>query len=219
MAKDWRQWHSHYDNPDSPLVHRLTAVRHDLRRALAKAPHDADGVVRLMSICAGEGRDVLPVLAEQDGCRPVRALLLERDPVLGQRARATTAELGLSGVEVKAADAGAIDTYLALPPADVLLVCGVFGNIAAADMRRTIASLSALLAADGIVIWTRGAERASGDHDPSQEIRDCFFDHGFAEISFTSTTDGMFRVGMHRFTGSSADARPPQHGTRMFTFT
>lgn len=216
MAKDWQHWHHHYDTPDSPLAQRLNAVRRDLRRALAEAPCGTDGVVRLTSVCAGEGRDVLPVLVEQDGGRPVRALLVELDPVLARRASATAAELGLSGVEVRRADAGTVDTYLDVPSAHVLLICGVFGNLSVDDVRRTVATLSALVAAEGIVIWTRGAENA--DHDRSQEIRACFADHGFTEMSFTSTEDGVFRIGMHRLAAGSADVRKAQPGTRMFTF-
>lgn len=216
MTKDWQQWHRHYDTPDLSLAQRLNAVCRDLRRALAEVPCGADGVVRLTSICAGEGRDVLPVLVEQNGGRPVRALLVELDPTLAQRASTTAAKLGLSGVEVRRADAGTIDTYLDVPPAHVLLVCGVFGNISVDDVRRTVATLSALLAADGIVIWTRGAQNT--DRDRSQEIRACFAEHGFTEMSFTRTEDGVFRIGMHRLAAEPADVSTAQPGTRMFTF-
>ncbi|MGH8902897.1 MAG: class I SAM-dependent methyltransferase [Egibacteraceae bacterium] len=216
MTKDWQQWHRHYDTPESSLVQRLNAVRRDLRRALADAQCDADGVVRLLSICSGEGRDVLPVLAERERYHQVRALLVELDPVLAQRASKTAAELGLSGVEVRRADAGTIDTYADVPAVQVLLVCGVFGNISMDDVHRTIATLPALLAAGGIVIWTRGAENTNRDR--SQDIRAWFAEHRFMEVSFTSTEDGVFRVGMHQLPAERADLRIPQPGTRMFTF-
>lgn len=193
-------------------------VHHDLRRALAKAPHSEDGVLRLISICAGEGRDVLPVLAEQDSGRRVRALLLEVYPILSQRARTEAANLGLSGVEVKDCDAGLAETYLDVPLAHVLLACGVFGNITVDDMRRTIATLPALMAVGGIVIWTRACHYFG--HDPSLEVRNCFLEQGFTEMSFTSTTDDKFkfRIGMHQLNHVPADVRPLQRGTRIFTF-
>ena len=136
MNKDWLEWHSHYDNPNSSLIHRLNAVQRDLRRALQEATCGGDGVLRLISMCAGEGRDVLPVLAEHHR-RQVSALLIELDPVLAGRARSAAADLGLSGVEVRTADAGMTDTYRNVPPAHLLMVCSVFGNISAADMRKT----------------------------------------------------------------------------------
>lgn len=91
----------HYEQADPLLLERLDAVRADLRRALAEAATDADGTVLLTVVCAGEGRDLLPVLAECADDRPVRATLIELDPVLADRARATAAELGLDSVEVR----------------------------------------------------------------------------------------------------------------------
>ena len=64
MTRDWLQWHEQYDSPGSPLARRLQVVQRDLRQALIDAPRDEDGACRLVSMCAGEGRDVLPVLAE-----------------------------------------------------------------------------------------------------------------------------------------------------------
>jgi len=215
MAKDWHEWHRHYDNPNSSIAFRLTVVQRDLRRALAEAPCGEEGIVDLISMCAGEGRDVLPVLAEQNRCRRVKAILVEYDPAMSQRARAGVESLSLSGVEVITADAGTTDTYRNLPPAQVLLVCSVFGNIPEADMRRTIATLPALLATDGIVIWTR-AGRTGNDH--SLEVSRCFLDYGFTEMSLTSTIDDMFRVGMHRLVNRPANLPPPEPGTRMFNF-
>lgn len=213
MAKDWLEWHHHYDTPNSSIALRLADVQRDLRRALAEAPRGEDGIIYLISMCAGEGRDVLPVLAEEnEGGRRVKAILVEFDEIMSQRARTAVADLGLSGVEVKTADAGTTETYRDLPLAQILLVCSVFGNITVADMRRTVATLPALLAIDGIVLWTRAG------HDPSLEVRRVFLDHGFTEMSFTSTADDMFRVGMHRLADRPADLRPPQLGTRMFSF-
>ncbi len=122
----------------------------------------------MISICAGDGRDALPVLAE--GGRDVRALLVEFDPVLCARARRTAAELGLTGVDIWIGDAGVIDVYSDFTLACVVLACGVFGNITLQDASRTIAALPSLLADDGIVIWTRG--RNDDGPDPSTEIRE-----------------------------------------------
>jgi hypothetical protein len=204
---NWDRWHREYDSPTSSLSRRLEVVQRDLRRALA-----SPGVRRLTTLCAGEGRDVLPVLAEHPD---VTALLVELDPTLSDRARATAAALGLSRVEVRIADAGATDTYLHVPPADVLTACGVFGNISTADVRRTIATLPSLLSPAGVVIWTRG--RTDDGGDPSVEVRGCFARNGFTELSFTSPTDARFRVGVHQRT-PGATAPPLRPGGRLFTF-
>ena len=211
VSKDWVRWHQEYDAQGSSLGRRLEVVRRDLRRALGTSPSDPDGTRRIVSICAGDGRDVLPVIAEHD--RRVHALLVELDPGLARRARETADDLGLSRVEIRTADAGQAGTYLDVRPAHILLACGVFGNVGDDDVRRTVAALPTLLVAGGIVIWTRA--RADDGSDPSQWIRGLFAEHGFTELSFTAPDDARFRVGMHRLAGAV------RHGAlsgRLFTF-
>jgi len=157
VSKDWAGWHRDYEEPSSSLARRLEVVQGELRTALALA-RPADGESRLISICAGDGRDVLPVLAERG--RDVRALLMELDPLLCERARSSAAELGLTGVEIRTGDAGVTDAYRGFTPAHVVLACAVFGNITVEDARQTVATLPGLLADDGIVIWTRGRNDA-----------------------------------------------------------
>jgi hypothetical protein len=214
VAKDWVQWHRDYDEPDSSLARRLAVVRANLRRGLAELSTEPGEQPRLISICAGDGRDVLPVLADP-GRRPVRALLVELDPALADRARARAAELGLSAVEVHIGDAGLSDPYTAIAPVHVVLACGVFGNITVDDARRTIAALPRLLTVGGIAIWTRG--RHEDGPDPSLALRDTFTGQGFTELSFTAPADARFRVGMHRRDASSPNPPLPP-GLRLFTF-
>jgi hypothetical protein len=139
-------------------------------------------------------------------------------PTLAQRARTTAANLGmgLSGMDVKTADAGAAGTYLHVEPGHLVMACGVFGNITFEDGRRTIATLPALLVAGGIVIWTRG--RTDGSRDPRLDVRARFADHGCTELSFSSPGDARFRVGMHQLTAYPAGGDPLQPGSRIFTF-
>ncbi len=208
MSKDWVAWHRDYEDPSSSLARRLEVVQRELRTALALT-RPADGESRLLSICAGDGRDVLPVLAERG--RDVWALLVELDPLLCERARSSAAELGLTGVEIRTGDAGVTDAYRGFTPAHVVLACGVFGNITVEDGRQTVAALPSLLADDGIVIWTRG--RCRPQHgDP------LFTTHGFTEISFTAPDDARFRVGMERL-GPWPTNVPMLPGLRMFTFS
>jgi hypothetical protein len=206
VSRDWVEWHRGYDSPTSPLSRRLEIVRRDLRRALSASPSDPDGLRRIVSLCAGDGRDVLPVLAEHD--RRAGALLVELDPELARRARETADDLSLSAVDVRVADAGDAATYLGVPRAHILLACGVFGNISGADARRTVAALPALIVAGGIVIWTRAG-------DASLAVRAMFAENAFTELSFTAPADAAFRVGMHRLAGP---VRPtPPTGT-LFSF-
>jgi hypothetical protein len=162
-------------------------------------------------MCAGEGRDVLPILAAHDQGDRVRALLVEIDPRLAGRAREAAGERGLSRVEVRTADARITDAYLDFAPAHLVLACGVFGNITSADARGTIAALPSLLAPGGVVIWTRG--RPDDGTEPSQRVRIWFAADGFTELAFAAPDDATFRVGMHQLAAGAGQRRSAQLAT------
>ena len=197
MTRDWHAWHAHYDDPESSLSRRLTVVREALRSLLVAAP----GPVRLVSLCAGDGRDTLPVVAETGAA--VSGVLVELDPELAARARASAP----AGIEVRTADAGTTAAYADACPADVFLACGVLGNVTDADMVRTVAALPSLLAAGGHVIWTRAGAKA-------EDVRAKLARAGFVEVTYIDDDDD-FRVGVHRWPGPDGVAPTDQ---RLFDF-
>jgi hypothetical protein len=210
---DWIAWHRAYDDPDSSLSRRLRVVQQCIREALtqitaAVCPDD----VRVLSLCAGDGRDLLPVLGEWHRKQP-RALLVESDPRLTEIARRRVAHLQLTGVEVLNGDAGDTSMSAGVAPAHLVLACGVFGNITTDDGRRTVAALRRLTTPGGFVIWTRGRKPAS---DPSDCVRAWFTSEGFHERSFTAARQDKFRVGMNQL--EPFGAQPYRPGIRMFAF-
>jgi hypothetical protein len=114
-------------------------------------------------------------------------------------------------VTVAVRDAGNTTAYAGAVPAQVVLTCGVFGNISPGDVLRTIGLLPSLLSVGGIVIWTRG--RRHGDRTP--EIRSSFAEHGFAEHQFVAPSDADFSVGVHQLVRSPP---PYRAGQPLFTF-
>jgi hypothetical protein len=125
-------------------------------------------------------------------------------------AEETSKAAGLNQVEVVTADAALMDHYRGMVPADIVLACGLFGNITDEDIERTIDSCSQLCATGGTVIWTRG--RSAPDRVPL--ICDWFSEHDFY-LQWLSEPDAGFGVGVHRFTGVSCPLMP---GVRMFSF-
>jgi Putative methyltransferase len=209
MARDWVDWHDGYERPGSSLTKRLAAVRGRVADALDEQPA---GPIRVISMCAGQGRDLLGVLPRHPRRADVRARLVELDPRLAEDARRTAREAGLSGVEVVTGDAALTSAYRDLVPADLVLVCGVFGNISDADIRRTVAVLPGICRQGGTVVWTRHRE----EPDLTPTIREWFGDNGFAEVGFDFEVGQDFGVGTHRLTG---DSRPFEPGVRLFEFT
>lgn len=216
MDRSWQAWHRAYDDPASSLSRRLETVRAQLGRLFGELRGASSA--QLLSICAGDGRDALPVLA--DAAPRARATLIELDPGLARAARAAARELGLTGVQVLEADAGVLATYDAIPAADVVLACGVFGNITDSDVERTVAQLPRLLVPGGRVIWTRGRpvepDPTSVEGDPSQRVREIFATAGFVEEAYVRPDDAGFRVGVHRW--PMTVPLSPVDGRRLFSF-
>ncbi|WP_300602990.1 SAM-dependent methyltransferase [Trebonia sp.] len=192
----------------SLLSRRGEVVQGHLRAGLDRAPA---GGVRLISLCAGQGRDVIGALRGHPRRHDVRARLVgldERNAALAwQAARAA----GLHGVEVLRAGAGLTDACAGAVPARIVLACGIFGNITGGDIRATVAALPSLCAAGALVLWT--GHRSPPGLTPA--IRTWFGEAGFREEAFDTSPDGFMSVGAHRLAGEPAALAL---GQRLFTF-
>jgi hypothetical protein len=97
-------------------------------------------------------------------------------------------------------------------PADVLLLCGIFGNISDRDIERTVQAAAALCRPGATVIWTR--HRRPPDLTP--KVRAWFTGSGFEEVAFDALEESvMIGVGAARLVRAPA-AGPPD--SRLFTF-
>jgi hypothetical protein len=207
--RDWAQWHTGYDDPSSFLSARLRAVQARLAQAIDTAPA---GELQLVSLCAGQGRDVIGVLSDHPRRDDVRALLVEFDAGIADVARRSAAAAELPRVEVRVADAGAVAGFADALPAGVLLLCGIFGNVSDDDIRRTVEAAPSLCRPGATVIWTRN--RRAPDLTP--RIREWFAASGFDEVAFdVLETDGLMAVGTNRLARAPA-ARWPDG--RLFRF-
>ena len=108
-------------------------------------------------------------------------------------------------------DAGTTTAYSGAVPADLVLACGVFGNITDADVENTVRHLPELCAPHATVIWTRG--RFVPDLTPA--LRRWFQEAGFEELSFERVPGSTASVGVHRLRSAPWRYRP---GVRLFTF-
>jgi hypothetical protein len=204
---DWHAWHDDYDRPASNLARRLRAVQERIRLVLDDCP---PGPIQVISLCAGQGRDLIEVLTGHRRRDDVRARLVELDPRNAAFARAAAEAAGLGQVEVVTGDAALTDHYRDVVPAELVLVCGLFGNITDTDIERTVDACSGLCASGGTVIWTR--HRGSPDRVPL--ICGWFEERGFERL-WVSGPDAGFGVGVHRFGG---EPRPLSPGAGLFTF-
>jgi hypothetical protein len=203
---DWVQWHAAYDDAESAYARRLAEVQVQVGLALDRA---APGRIRMLSLCSGQGRDVLPVLAAHPRGRDVGGRLVELDQDLCATAQAAAP----SGVEVVQGDAGATAACTGATPADLLLLCGIFGNISDGDIARTIGAVPSLLARGGTVVWTRHTK----EPDITPWVRGWFAGVGVAETAFvTGRPYGQkWSIGAGTLQAPSLPFEPDR---RLFTF-
>jgi hypothetical protein len=92
MPKDWLEWHDLY-NTEPKLQQRLQIVREYISHSLDASP---PGIIRIVSACAGDGRDLLGTLFNHPRAKDVHARLVEINPQLVERGKSNYRILGFS---------------------------------------------------------------------------------------------------------------------------
>lgn len=199
----WRDWHRQCAwLPE--LQARLRLVCREIRAALDNAP---PGKLRLLSLCAGDGRDVLAALADHPRRADVHAVLLETDAEAISCGRASARPAGLeTRTEFVEADAGRTDSYVGRVPAAVVVLSGFLGHLRLEDVARLLESLPMLCAPGGSVVWSRHLRLHDGENAVAA-IRARLREHGFEESSFEAASPGGFAVGRARFLGEPRSLR------------
>ncbi|MFF2729859.1 methyltransferase domain-containing protein [Streptomyces sp. NPDC058008] len=204
---DWHTWHRDYDRADSYLSRRLDAVQERIRLALDACP---PGPVRVISVCAGQGHDLMGVLPDHPRRDDVTARLVELDARNAAAAREHARAAGLRGIDVVVGDASSTTHYADIAPADLVLMCGVLGNITDEDVERVAAYCRQLCRRGGTLVWTR--HRRPPDLVP--RICGWLEAEGFERL-WLSGPEADFGVGAHRL---ADEPRPLVPARNMFTF-
>ena len=205
--RDYVRWHDEYDQPGSPLHRRLQVVIRMVRDALDEVP---PGPVRVVSLCAGQGADLLGAAQAHRRARDLTGRLVELDRHNVEQARAGVAALGLD-LEVVEGDASTSDAYLGAVPADLVLACGIFGNISDADVERTVRFLPSLGVPGARVIWTRHPR----DAELFERLQGWLRDAGLEPIELEVDPEERWGVGSVRLV---VDPPPFEPGQHLFTF-
>jgi len=211
MPKDWFEWHDLYQT-ETRLQQRLEIVQEYITRSLNALP---PGRIQVVSACAGDGRDLRGSVINHPRQADVHARLVELNPQLVERGRAAIAAAGFTAQrEFVNCDATLSDHYAGAVPADVVLVCGIFGNLAdEAALQRLIGNLKFLAKPGAFVAWTRGHRDGIAYSDI---VRQNLQAANFAEVDFRLTATGDMGVGLHRYQGETAPLPANEH---LFVFS
>lgn len=205
--RDYAAWHDEYDRPGSPLHLRLLVVQDLIAAALDELP---PGPIRVISMCAGQGRDLIGVARRHRRGADLAGVLVEADPRNADAARTGIEQAGLGGLTVIEGDAGQSGVYAGAAPAGLVLACGIFGNVSDEDIRRTVRFLPALCAPGGWVIWTRQPQDGI-----LPVIQGWFEEAGFRPRALVVPEGNLFGVGAARL---AAPSRPFRSGQELFSF-
>jgi hypothetical protein len=205
QTTDWYAWHAPYDELTSPQTDRLAAVQDQIARFLDSAPTDRP--VRVISLAAGQSRDLLPLLIRHPRGGDVRARVVELDDRNVDFAEGAALGAGIDVIEFVSGDAGLVDTFAGAVPADLVLACGLFDLLTDDEVATTIAALPQLCAGGATVIWT---DRPLTPAELSQR-QSAFAAAGFDAGTSISTGDYCVAAQLLR-----ADPQKLVPGTRMF---
>jgi hypothetical protein len=171
-------------------------VQAHLTECLEMAPR---GPLRIVSMCAGDGRDVIGVLRSHPRRTEVTAWLVEldRESVAAGLRLASGAGLGKS-VNFLHQDATAYETYLEIAPSDILLVCGVWGHVPVHERSPLVRAVTCFCSPGGTVIWTCGTKKGG---TRLQEIQSLFTGSSWEIVRLSSTPDKRWAVATHRYNG------------------
>ena len=213
---DWHKWHKGYDRHPA-LKKRLVLVRKHLSKCLDRS---APGEVRIISVCAGDGRDILRTLADHKRLADARARLVELDPQLVEDGENACEALAISSqVEFVNGDATDAGSYRAAAPANIVVMCGMLGLVGLPELPNVVRAMQALCAHKGHVVWTRRLDWRNGVQQ-TKILRSLMAEAGFrqARLSVTSfgalfckTAGPIFTVGTHRYDGEPV-ALPERRG-------
>ena len=208
---EWGGWPEQAYQRDA-YQQRLSAVQEHLAECLDAAP---PGPVHIISICAGDGRDVIGVLESHPRRDDVSAWLVESNEQsvdFGiRRAQSAGLERTVNFVNEDATD---YVTYRNMAPADIVLVCGVWGHVPTPERKLLLRAIASLCKPNGVVIWTRGVSK--GMHR-LHEIEALFAESptAWATARISLTSDKKWGVVTHRYCGQTLER--PEAG-RIFRF-
>jgi hypothetical protein len=201
---DWYRWHDSYDE----LGSSMTAVLADTQQVIAQALDDAPaGTIRLLSMAAGQSRELIPVLVTHPRGGDVSAVLVESDHRNTDFAEGALQSAALERVTVVTGDAGTSDSYETGVPAHVILCCGLFENLSDTDMQRLVNAMPMLCADGAVVVYSHP------DSAQREWLESCFRTAGF-DVAATTPDDSV--VGSAAL---AAHPRPWRPGVRMFDLT
>jgi hypothetical protein len=213
-----RHWaETAYKNP--LFQRRLDEVKKQITEALDECP---PGPLRIISICSGDGRDILGVLPDHPRRQDAVCLLIDANAKAIADARSGALAAGVEKqFHCIVGDAACLDHYAEFGPANLILISGVFVYLLPSDAEKLIAALPMLCQAGCFVIWNRRHSQSPGIEiffkrsTQIEHLQTFFRFYNFTTVTDSSTGAEGFVVRRERFDGAPKAWSP---GPLLFKF-
>src|SRR5690606_15461460 len=185
---NWQKWHDKYKSDDN-LKNRLLAVQKAIKSCL---PKDNNEIYTILDLGAGDGRDIAEALKNYPKPANIQGLLVEIDEVLAAQAMQAMQNAELTNLKVIVGDASSIKNSASTVPVDLVLLCGIVGNISDEDVEKAIKALPMLLKPGGKVIWTRNRR----EPDKTPVIRELLKSNDLDEVQYIAAENSIYGIGV-----------------------
>jgi SAM-dependent methyltransferase len=208
---DWTHWYKHYDA--TPRIQaRLRVVQRQIIEFVNECPA---GPITIVSVCSGDGRDLVGALADHPRRNGVAAWLLDAHADTFDRGKEAARAAGLERqLHFVLADATRADSYRDIVPADLVLISGVLGHLRPDGVASLLSALPMLCKPGGGVILNRGLLLNDGARQVPA-IRQILRSTGFEEMDYEVTSADGFACLRARLAGPS---RPLDTDRVLFEF-
>jgi SAM-dependent methyltransferase len=209
--RSWAAWHHVYDNPQSRFSVRLRLVQAELRRLLDASPPGTP--LTVVSICSGQGYDILGVLENHPRAGAVTTVLVDSSAANARAALARAERDGIPNVRTVVGDAGLADTYRDVPRADVVIVVGCWHYLDDDDLPAIGPMLTQICAPGAAVVWSEGC--GPENRRPIEDYERALTASGFRTVDRAASPPVNFEV----YVAQLVDApNALEVGRRFFTF-
>jgi hypothetical protein len=195
-SNHWNGWSDSAYRKQS-YQHRLLLVQQHLSECLDNAP---PGIIRIVSLFAGDGRDVLGVINTHPRRSDVLATFIEQSSPAVASGFRRAAELGLaSATTFLNKDATEYEAVQGITPANIILLCGVWGHVPHDDRAQLIQAVTSLCTPNGRLIWTRGISKGIAK---LEQIEGLFARTQWEKVQIRITPGNQWAVATYRFLGT-----------------
>lgn len=207
----WDEWHKHYDH-SSLLQARLQIVRGQISLAFNECD---PGLIQAVSICAGDGRDLIHTTSNHPRRNDVRAFLIDKNEQSIARGKLAAEQVGLSQqFHFLKADARLSRSYIGIVPANIIILVGVLGHVRHKEIVRLVQNVPMLCKAGGWLIWAKKL-KIHTNHNQVLSVRNLLQRSAFKEVQYEETGLDGFAVSRAQFIGPTTPLDPAR---RLFEF-